>query len=233
MGYPLPPPSSLKVPEYLSWEAIPAVRMPPSSTPSAPSPGDAEIVRLLRERDAAGLRLLLAVHGAITRTCLRKTFGDALSDMEIDDVMNKAAYNAWRAADSFDPAKGSLRAWFLVIARNAGRGVVRGQQRRGFETRGDALEAVATTDEIPSTPPVGFLAAVRECIEALPRMQRHIIKADLRSGDVASAEELAKSLRTTKNSIYASRSMARQALKRRLLARGYVPGDGRSQPLWN
>jgi RNA polymerase sigma factor (sigma-70 family) len=209
--------------------------MPPSSSPSAPSPDDAEIVRSLRERDAAGLRLLLTVHGSITRTCVKKTFGDALSDLEIDDVMNKAAFNAWRAADSFDPAKGSLRAWFLVIARNAGRGVLRSKQQRRFETRGDDIDGVAATatDEIPSVPPSGFLAAVRACIEALPRMQRQVIKADLRSGDVANADELAKTLRTTKNSIYVSRSMARQTLKRRLLEQGYVPGDGRSQPLWN
>lgn len=209
--------------------------MPPSSSPSAPSPDDAETVRFLRERDAAGLRLLLTVHGSIVRTCVKKTFGDALSDLEIDDVMNKAAFNAWRAADSFDPVKGSLRAWFLVIARNAARGVLRSKLQRRFETRVDDIDSVAATatDEIPSMPPSGFLAAVRTCIEALPRLQRHIIKADLRSGDVANADELAKTLRTSKNSIYVSRSMARQTLKRRLLEQGYVPGDGRSQPLWN
>jgi RNA polymerase sigma factor (sigma-70 family) len=211
--------------------------MPPSCSQTAASGDDAEIVRLLRAREPAGLRLLLGIHGPGVRTCVRRTLGDALSETEMDDVINKAAFHAWRCADTFDAERGTLRAWFLVIARNAARGILREQQRRGFEVRGDELDGVAATaaddDEPPSQPPPGFLQAVHECIEALPRLQRSIIEADLRSGTVASAEELARTLKTTKNSIYVSRSMARQNLRRKLLAQGYVPGSGRSQPLWS
>jgi RNA polymerase sigma factor (sigma-70 family) len=210
-----------------------AVRMH-SSIPSDPPGDDAEIVRLLRERETAGLRRLLAVHGPGVRTCVRKMLGD-LSESEMDDVVNKAAFHAWRSADSYDPKKGTLRAWFLVIARNAGRGILREQQRRGFEVRGEGFDEVAAapSDELPSTPPPAFVRAVHECIEELPRLQRSIIEADLRCGDVANADELARTLQTTKNSIYVSRSLARRTLRRKLLAQGYVPGDGRSQPLWS
>jgi RNA polymerase sigma factor (sigma-70 family) len=210
------------------------VRMPPSSNPTDTSGDDAEIVRLLRARETAGLRRLLAVHGPRVRTCVRKMLGD-LSETEMDDVVNKAAYQAWRFADSYDPKKGTLRAWFLVIARNAGRGLLREQARRGFEVRGEGFDEVAATpnDEIPSVPPEAFLKAVHECIDELPNLQRSIIQADLRSGDVANADELARTLQTTKNSIYVSRSLARRTLRRKLLAQGYVPGDGRSQPLWS
>jgi RNA polymerase sigma factor (sigma-70 family) len=207
-----------------------------SSSETTPAAVDAQIVRLLQARDTAGIRMLLTVHGPGVRTCVRKTLGDLLSESEMDDVVNKAAFHAWRYSDSFDPARGTLRAWFLVIARNAARGILRDRQRRGFETRAE-LDAVAATeaagDELPAMPPAGFVKAVRDCIESLPRLQRSILQADLQSGDVANAEELARTLRTTKNSIYVSRSLARQALRRKLLAQGYVPGDGRSRELWS
>jgi RNA polymerase sigma factor (sigma-70 family) len=209
--------------------------MPPASNPTDPTRDDAEIVRLLRARETAGLRRLLAVHGPGVRTCVRKMLGD-LSDSEMDDVVNKAAFDAWRFADSYDPLKGTLRAWFLVIARNAGRGLLRAQARRGFEVRGERFDEVAAApadDELPSTPPEAFVRAVHGCIAELPKLQRSIIEADLRSGDVANADELARTLQTTKNSIYVSRSIARRTLRRKLLAQGYVPGDGRSQPLWS
>ncbi len=209
--------------------------MPASSRQSAPPGDDAEIVRLLRAREPAGLRQLVAAHGPRVRLCVRRALGDALTETEMDDVINKAAFHAWRFADSFDPRRGTLRAWFLVIARNAARGVLREQHRRGFEIRGQELDGVAAVaaDEMPSQPPHAFVRAVHECIQALPKLQRSIIEADLRSGDVANADELAKALQTTKNSIYVSRSMARRTLRRKLLAQGYVPGNGRNQPLWS
>lgn len=209
--------------------------MGPSSSQTTPSGDDADIVRLLQARDTAGIRKLLAIHGPGVRMCVRKAYGDLLSESEMDDVTNKAAFHAWRFAESFDAERGTLRAWFLVIARNAARGLLRERQRRGFETRAelDAVAAAEPGEEVPSMPPASFVEAVRECIESLPRLQRSIIQADMRSGDVANAEELARTLHTSKNSIYVSRSLARQALRRKLLAQGYVPGDGRSQPSWS
>ena len=65
-----------------------------------------------------------------------------------------------------------------------------------------------------------FLKRLRSCIEKLPPKQRSIIRADLQSGDVADAGDLADSLKTSKNSIYASRSIARKSLKRCLVKSG-------------
>ena len=54
-----------------------------------------------------------------------------------------------------------------------------------------------------------------------------IIKADLRTGNVADAGELAETLKTTKNSIYASRSIARKKLKQQLIELGHSLGPRR------
>ena len=66
-----------------------------------------------------------------------------------------------------------------------------------------------------------FVGDLRNCIRGLPKMQRGIIEADLRAGDTARAEDLAESFSTSKNSIYASRSIARKSLRLCLNGRGH------------
>ncbi|MCR9246344.1 MAG: sigma-70 family RNA polymerase sigma factor [bacterium] len=207
--------------------------MSPKPSNPAPKNGDAEIVRLLQARKTAGLRQLLATHGDCIRSGLARSFGTTVNSLEIDDAMSKATFNAWRKVDSFDAGKGTLRAWFFVIARNATVELLRERKRRRWETRGDAVEELTAREPNTSKMPSAFLDVLRRCIGKLPRLQREIIEADLRTGEVADATELARQLRTTKNSIYVSRSMARKALRQLLVQQGYVPGEGKSQLLWN
>jgi DNA-directed RNA polymerase specialized sigma24 family protein len=55
---------------------------------------------------------------------------------------------------------------------------------------------------------------LERCIEKLEGNQKAIIKADLKSTDVADAAWLAQKLRTSTNSIYVSRKKARDNLKK-------------------
>lgn len=211
-----------------------------SDSPTAAAPdSDAEIVRLVRERDGRGLRLLLQSHGARTRGVLRRIFGGTLTDIDIDDALSRATFRAWRRIDSFDPSKGSLRAWYLTIARNASLEILRERRGLGWQSAADVEQLAAPTgaDAAPAeaddptvltpAPSSTFLEILRQCIDALPRLQRQVIRADLQSGDVANAGELAAALRTTKNSIYVTRSNARKALKQALLRHGIDLGGGR------
>lgn len=202
---------------------------------SSPAPdGDAEIVRLLGDRNGIGLRMLLERYGAITKRALKKALGNLLDDAEADEAMSTASYNAWRAVDTYDPGKGSLRAWFFVIARNAGRAILRDRQKRQWEPRGDSMsqlpaaEADVRHEAAPTSRQALFVAALHECIARLPRVQRCIIEADLKSGDVADAGELASELNTSKNSIYVSRNTARKTLRRTLAEKGWVLGEDQS-----
>ncbi len=199
--------------------------MPERNTTPAPTAGDAEIVRLLSEREGRGLRLLLATYAAGTRAGLKKRFGGALSEAEIDDALSTATFRAWRKAHTYTATRGTLGAWFFVIASNAGREIVRARQRHDREVRGHELENLPGPIEILPMPPPAFLDVLRECIEALPRMQRHIIEADLQSGDTADAGDLAAALQTSRNSVYATRSAARKALKQALCERGCAPDE--------
>lgn len=203
--------------------------MSPEDPTSAPGAGDAEIVRLLSEREGRGLRLLLVTHGARTRAGLKRRFGGYLNEIEIDAALSTATYRAWRKVDTFDPGRGSLRAWFFSIASNASHEIVRQQQCHGREIPGFELDRLPSPGELMPMPPPAFAATLRECIDALPRVQRHILEADLRTGDTADAGELAAALQTTKNSVYVSRAAARKALRRALSERGCAPGEATDQ----
>lgn len=202
------------------------VAMTQSDSTPAPVAGDAEIARYLGDREGRGLRLLLARHGGRVRQGLKKRFQDQMSDAEIDDALATATFQAWRHAERYDPAKGSLGAWFFVIASNAGRDLLRDRERWHRKIENVDPDRVARPAELMPMPPPAFVAVLRQCIAALPRLQRHIIEADLRSGEVADAAALAAALRTTTNSVYVSRSAARKALKQALTRRGYAPGTG-------
>lgn len=187
----------------------------------------------MRDRQGIGLRALLDRYGVLTQSALRKSLGITLDDAEIEEAMSTASYNAWRAIDTYEPGKGTLRAWFFVIARNAGRAILRDRQRRQWEPRGDAMALMAaTTKHEPhgeagrDEPKSPFVEALHDCIERLPRMQRSVIEADLRTGDVADAGQLARELNTSKNSIYVSRNTARKTLVRTLGELGFGLGSG-------
>lgn len=210
--------------------------MPTSDPTPAPDVGDAEIVRLLQQQDGRGLQLLLEKHGGRARAGLRKTFGAALNDNEIDDAMSRASFRAWRSAAAYDPLRGTLRAWFFVQLRSAGLELLRDRRRRREQLRPDLEQVVggpdaAMADVAAGSSPGAYLAAVHACIAELPRKQRAVVEADLRAGEIADAAQLAQSLRTTRNSVYVLRSTARKALKKLLTERGCAPGAERPAEL--
>jgi DNA-directed RNA polymerase specialized sigma24 family protein len=153
-----------------------------------------------------------------------------LTESEVDEVLSTAAFNTWRSAHHYDAERGSLAAWFFVVATNAGRAILRQRSRRSLEVAGIDVDRVPGPQEVVPMPPSALVAAVRECISQLPRQQRSIIEADLRAGQVADAGQLARELGTTKNAVYASRSAARKTLREALVARGYAPGEGAMAP---
>lgn len=149
-----------------------------------------------------------------------------MSDSDLDDALSTASFRAWRKVATFDPSRGTLRAWFYVVCRNAAHELLRARRRAGLELRGDELEQVADHANLLPEPPHAFTEALRDCVAELPRLQRLVVEADLQSDFVVDADELAARLGTTRNSVYVSRSNARKALKQALLARGFPLPDG-------
>jgi DNA-directed RNA polymerase specialized sigma24 family protein len=196
-----------------------------------PTTADLQTVQLLKQRDQKGLHCLLATYGAKTKWYLRREFKQSLDDQGIHDALNQAAFRAWRFIATFDPDKGTLRAWFYKIARNAGLSILREQNKMRGHVQVDDWDlpsflAMHHGDDAEPTPKhKQFLADLWRCIQGLSPLQKGIVLADLKAGDVADAGDLAESFHTSKNSIYVSRSMARKALRQGLIRLGHVPGD--------
>ena len=183
------------------------------------------ILRIAEDRDPDALRELLTDLGPRVRWALEREFR-GLREAESEEAMNAAAMAAWQAAESYDETRGTVRAWFYVIARNAALGILRREareRRRAEVMTPERVKRLATVPEVssPERPPE-FHAHLWSCVGKLPRLQRAIIEADLQAGHgLREAAELASELDTSKNSIYVSRSIARKSLRRCLESRGY------------
>lgn len=193
---------------------------------------DAQIVAMLRAETEEGARLLLQVHGPRVKWLLRERFGDILPEPDLAAALNEGAFKVFRGIGTFDPAKGTLGAWFWQIAANAARNLLRGEIRHAHRDLkhdpGEWGRPPASLD-VDDPGPEPMLADLRAAIEALPDLQRKIIRADLASGDVASAAWLAQRYGTTPASIYVSRAKAHENLRKALLERGHSR-DGKGMP---
>ena len=90
----------------------------------------------------------------------------------------------------------------------------------------DAVAAARSGDgeALPEHRRPDYAESLRESIQSLSPLQREVIQADLRSGDVADTQELARVLKTTTNTIYVTRVHARKKLRIAMRERGYFGG---------
>jgi RNA polymerase sigma factor (sigma-70 family) len=175
---------------------------------------DDEIVRAYRDgRKSEAARRLLERHGGKVRAALRRRFPSIHDDHILMQALNDAVRTV--LAD-YDPAKGaSLGGWFLLIAGRRACDVLRGERKRLGRTlpllHGDCYD--------PRPAPAGrllsdeFRAIVRSALKQLSELERAVIEADIDAGKQAAANVLARTLKTTEQSIYAARARARRKLQ--------------------
>ena len=121
------------------------------------------------------------------------------------------------------PEQGAAVGYSASGSAAAGHGVAATEESGAPD---DAGKAGSTAPEGGGAKKTGrYTAGLRACIEKLPRLQRLIMLADLRTGDVADAAQLAAEFNTTTNSIYVSRSNARKAVKKGLQQMGLFVGE--------
>ena len=137
------------------------------------------------DADERALRELVERHGRAVKAVLRGRYASALSAEDIDDVVSVASHRIWKRADRLAEVR-SPRAWFLRVADNVARDVLRfGWQRaRQLEVAADA----AWLGSFPERPRVladpeqivesELVSALREIVATLPEAQRRIVWAD-------------------------------------------------------
>ena len=205
---------------------LPSVHQQP--TPSAIDRDNATLA-LFVDGNPEGLRRLLLDHGGRIRWTLEVDFKRLLNRADIDDAMSQASQRVWRARQRFDPRRGTLRAWFYVIARNCALRILEAKTHSALKFVGD-MNLVVSKDvppterefDVPASPQrQRFVHDLHRCIAALPGQQRDVILADLAAGGLADTKHLVADLDTTPASIYASRAKARAALRHALSALGH------------
>jgi RNA polymerase sigma factor (sigma-70 family) len=95
-----------------------------------------------------------------------------------EDVAQEAFLKAWRAAATYDPRRGSARAWLLSISRNAAIDLVR--VRRAAPLGPDALTGLLAGAAILSAPDDHLVeqaeaVEVRHALDRLPEDQRRAV----------------------------------------------------------
>ena len=101
---------------------------------------------------------------------------------EAEEVVQEAFLAAWRAAGSYDPARGSTRTWILTLVRNRAIDAVRARQRRPVQPLDDTFDPPDTAD-VPLQAALNVDAArVVEALAVLPAEQRAAIELAYASG---------------------------------------------------
>lgn len=180
-----------------------------------PLDDDETLILRILDQDAAGLERLLILYGPKAKGYLKKHYGGVLSDIDLDAAIYQAADRVWRYAQSFDPNEGSLKSWFMRIVQTQALDIIEQNSKHSgaeFDLEQHDVEEYDEPLDAKTKQQIEDLDYVIE--NKLTGLQQAIIRADLKSGDVASVEWLARVHHTSRNSISVSRTKARQNIKK-------------------
>ena len=174
------------------------------------------------------LEQIIREHAAAVRDILIPRYRGGLGPNDIDDVVAIAAHRLWIHRAEFTRLR-SPRAWFVRIADNVARDVLRfgWHKARQLEIAAEKsyLESFSPADTaVAPAPDPERSRKVRELVEQLPEKQRKIIWADAlsRSGNIA-AEDLARELDIPAGTVRVYRKRALDRLRQLLTDHGLAP----------
>src|SRR5215831_18134012 len=108
----------------------------------------------------------------------RKVFGLAYSflrDREAaEDVTQDVFIKIWRALPGFD-GRASMSTWIYTISRNASLSALRARRPQSSLSDPEVLEAVESTNPVPSADVTVDRAALLRLVDQLPTKQRQVI----------------------------------------------------------
>jgi RNA polymerase sigma factor (sigma-70 family) len=179
---------------------------------------DLELHRRLLEGDEQAFAELYSAYApAAYGMAYRVTGQEALAQ----DVVHDAFIALWRAPEAYDPARGSLRTFFLSLVHHRAVDTVRREERmRRRNERAANLEAVYDEDVAEGVVEASYLGVrrkeVREAMGTLPAEQRRVLALAYFGGYTQAriAEELGIPVGTVKTRTLAAMRKLRRALVR-------------------
>ncbi len=122
---------------YLYWEANDAEM--PEQDP-LPQVDDEDLALRMMEGDQEALRAALKVYGPKVKGYLRKQFGKQLDDHERDYLFQRSLIKFWNKISTYDTSKGSLRGWWIRIARNQALDHIKGVENYRSKYKAEELD---------------------------------------------------------------------------------------------
>lgn len=171
---------------------------------------DEEIVRLMRHNNPSGLQALQRSYSGWVKQRLRQKLGPRLDDHALEEALNDALLIVQRNAARIEADSGSLRGYFLEVAKNEFFRVAKRQQQ-GPQILSDLPETPA--GDAASAAPSQVAASVRSILKGLTSTEQAILELDVGSNFSLSAKEVAAQLGIATNSVYTLRSRVKKLLE--------------------
>lgn len=96
---------------------------------------DEDLLARIESGDADAFEVIYDRHSRVAYSLAYRLLGDRQA---AEDLVQDAFLSAWRSADAYSPARGSVRTWLLSILHN--RGIDRLRTQSAMTRRQDALE---------------------------------------------------------------------------------------------
>jgi DNA-directed RNA polymerase specialized sigma24 family protein len=185
------------------------------------------ILRIMEKDQDAQLALaeLSQAYGPKVLGVLKKKYGDTLKEPEREWALNRAAHKVWRFADRYNPNRGSLRSWFLRIARNEAVTILKGEIRNAagelnsdpaYDPADDCNDNESAVESKDNSRAKQLDDIIQNHLKGL---EQAVAQTDLAAGGAADSARLAKLHGTSINTIYATRSKVRAKIRAMILER--------------
>jgi RNA polymerase sigma-70 factor (ECF subfamily) len=141
-------------------------------TGAEPGASDAALIRRIGLRDQSALAELYDRYAGMLSAVLNRILRDTQA---AEEILQDIFYQLWRTASNFDPSRGSLGGWLVVIARNRAISRLRKPNPSGGEEISENtvvvpvnLESMVAQQEL--------LGRVKGALDALPEEQRVVLE---------------------------------------------------------
>jgi RNA polymerase sigma-70 factor (ECF subfamily) len=144
--------------------------------PGAAAQADHELAAALASGSQEALADLYDRYAGLAYAIAMRILGDP---GRAEDAVQEAFLNIWNQAETFDPERGSLRAWLLTSVRNRSIDYLRGRgshERREVELRPQLVEVGPRADPWREVSLSLERSAVREAMDSLPPEQRQVVE---------------------------------------------------------
>lgn len=181
--------------------------------------------RIAEDRDQHALTLLMKRYAPKATGYLKKQFAGRLRDPEIDQAVNDAAFNVWRFADRFKPAKGSFGSWFIRIVHQAALSILRGERDHvakelEFDPEHDPADHCEEEQDQSPSKDAWRVQQMEDIIDnELTGFEQIVAWADLAVGGTADSKRLATEYGKSLNTVYATRTKVRDKIRSKILER--------------